>query len=236
MNSVSDVLTAVKIVMDLSKEVDEWLSRFKSVKYLIEIELRSVPGDAEDVRTFVGRMLEEMGCGEEGDCVFMGARLRAAAFVYSAKLAEEAAHLLGEEELPDEDPDAADVLLVVGVQRAKPGAVYELIGRIAEKAESIGVVPVVQISVFGNRKALKKLQRRLGDVKSKLLNDRLVLYPTVRQWLDRDLYRRLFGGLLAELLRCPETFCGLISEVAGRDGTAGGTVAASTATAEKRRE
>jgi len=28
---------------------------------------------------------------------------------------------------------------------------------------------------------------------------------------------------------------GLISEVAGRDGTAGGTVAASTATAEKRR-
>jgi hypothetical protein len=122
-NSVSDVLTAVKIVMDLSKEVDEWLSRFKSVKYLIEIELRSVPGDAEDVRTFVGRMLEEMGCGEEGDCVFMGARLRAAAFVYSTRLAEEAAHLLGEEELPD----AADVLLVVGVQRAKPGTVYELV-------------------------------------------------------------------------------------------------------------
>jgi len=192
---------AVKIVTDL-KEVDEWLSRL-DVKYMFEIELRNVSSDAENARGFAGRMLEEVGCCG-GECEIKNTRFHVAAFIYSARLAEEAAHLLGEEELPNESPDAADVLLVVGVQRAKPGTVYEFMGQIAEKAESIGVVPVVQISVFGNRKALEKLQRRLGDVKSKLLNDRLVLYPTFVQWLDRDLYRRLFGGLLAELLRRPQ--------------------------------
>ena len=198
MNSVSDVLTAVKIVMDLSKEVDEWLSRFKSsLKYLFEIELRSVPGDLEDVSSFVSRMLEEMGCGEEGDCVFRNTHFRVTAFIYSAKFVEEVMRLLEEEELSDEEdyPDVIDVLLAVGVQKAKPDVVYEFMGQIAEKVQDIGTTPVVQISVFGNRKALEKLQRRLGDVKSKLLDDRLVLYPTIRQWLDRDLYRRLFGGL-----------------------------------------
>jgi len=182
---------AVKIVTDL-KEVDEWLSRL-DVKYMFEIELRNVSSDAENARGFAGRMLEEVGCCG-GECEIKNTRFHVAAFVYSA------VRLPGEEELSD----AADVLLVVGVQRAKPDAVYELIGRIAEKAESAGVIPVVQITAFGDKKSLEKLRRRLADVKSKLLDDRLVLYPTFVQWLDRDLYRRLFGGLLAELLRRPQ--------------------------------
>ena len=181
---------AVKIATDL-KEVDEWLGGL-DVKYLFEIELRNVSSDAENARSFAGRMLEEMGCCG-GECEIKNTRFHVAAFIYSTRLAEEAAHLLGEEELPDEDPDAADVLLVVAIQKAKPDAVYELIGRIAEKAESIGVIPVVQITAFGDKKSLEKLRRRLADVKSKLLDDRLALYPTMRQWLDRQLYRRLLA-------------------------------------------
>ena len=114
----------MKIVTDL-KEVDEWLSRL-DVKYMFEIELRNVSSDAENARGFAGRMLEEVGCCG-GECEIKNTRFHVAAFIYSARLAEEAAHLLGEEELPNESPDAADVLLVVGVQRAKPGTVYELV-------------------------------------------------------------------------------------------------------------
>jgi len=188
-------VSAVKIVLD---PPEGRLGGFKGVKCLFEIELRSVPGDLEDVCGFVSGMLEEV-CGEEGDdafnCVFRGARFRVDAFIYSARLAEEAARLLEEGEPPDEEgyPDIIDVLLAVGVQKAKPDAVYELVGRMAEKMQDIGAAPAVRISVFGGRKALERLQRRLNGVESRLLDDRLALFPTTRQLYDRDLYRRLFG-------------------------------------------
>jgi hypothetical protein len=189
----------VRIVIDPG-EIREALVAFKT-KYLFEIQLKTT-WDFEDAVNFASRTLEELGCGEDGICVFKKARFRAAAFVHSLKFMEEVVRVLAEEgEPPDEYyPDVTDVVLAVAAQKAKPGAVYEFIGQIADRVQDIGVTPVVKISVSGNRKALEKLQRRLGDVKSKLLDDGLVLYPTVRQWLDRDLYRRLFGGLLAELL------------------------------------
>jgi len=182
---------SVRIVLNL-EEVEEALAAFKT-KYLFEIQLWTT-WDFEDAVNFASRTLEELGCGEDGVCVFKKACFRVAAFVHSLKLVEEVTRVLAEEgEPPDEYyPDVTDVVLAVAAQKAKPGAVYEFIGQIADRAQDIGVTPVVKISVSGNRKALEKLQRRLGDVKSKLLDDRLVLYPTFVQWLDRELYRRLF--------------------------------------------
>jgi len=181
------------------EEIGEALAAFKT-KYLFEIQLWTT-WDFEDAVDFASRTLEELGCGEDGVCVFKKTHFCVAAFVYSAKFVEEVARVLAEEgEPPDEYyPDVTDVVLAVGVQKAKPGAVYEFIGQIADKAQDIGVAPVVKISVSGNRKALEKLRRRFSDVKSKLLGDRLVLYPTVRQWLDRDLYRRLLQRPLLRL-------------------------------------
>jgi hypothetical protein len=194
---------AVRIVLD-PKEIEEALAAFKT-KYLFEIQLWTT-WDFEDVVDFASRTLEELGCGEDGVCVFKKTHFYVTAFVYSAKFVEEVVRVLIEEGEPPEEyyPDVTDVVLAVAAQKAKPGAVYEFMGQIADRAQDIGVAPVVKISVSGNRKALEKLRRRFSDVKSKLFDDRLVLYPTFVQWLDRELYRRLFGGLLAELINRPQ--------------------------------
>ena len=155
------------------KELDEWRGGLQDVKYLFEIELWSVPGGAEDVRGFAARMLEEMGCCG-GYCTVGRTHFHVAVLV---------------EELEEED--AADVTIAAATRRARPDDVYEFVARIADKAEAVGAWPVVYITVFGDAKTLEKLQRRLADVRSRLFDNRLVLYPTIQQRFDREFYRRL---------------------------------------------
>ena len=182
----------VRIVLN-PEEIEEALAAFKT-KHLFEIQLKTT-WDFEDAVDFASRTLEELGCLEDGICVFKKGRFYVAAFVHSLKFVEEVTRVLVEEgEPPDEDyPDVTDVVLAVMAQKAKPDAVYEFVGQIADRALDVGVTPAVKIYVFGDAKTLEKLQRRLADVKSRLFGGRLALYPTLRQWLDRQLYRRLFA-------------------------------------------
>ena len=155
------------------KELDEWRGGLQDVKYLFEIELWSVPGGAEDVRGFAARMLKDV-CRCDDYCVVGKTRFEVAVLV---------------EELEEEG--ASDVLIAAAARRARPSDVYELVARIADKAEAVGAWPVVYITVFGDAKTLEKLQRRLADVRSRLFGNRLVLYPTIQQRFDREFYRRL---------------------------------------------